>query len=230
MIRVATIAALFGALALPLLADTRMQKVEVDSTDAAPVSANGTVRIEGGLGDLMIEPWDGKEVRVSAARIRYADDEDKAEIEKELQAITVTVKQENGATVVTTHFPHRNFWIKLFDGKTGANMEYRIQVPRGTNVAVEHGNGEVTLLDTGGNIDIKAGHGDIVAMLSQTDGNGVDAHTSMGGVDSDLGGNPRHKHIVGEDYRAKGNTARTVKLRLKCGGITIQKAVEFKYS
>jgi len=230
MVRQVTVALLSSALALPLFAGARLQKVEVDTTDTAAVAANGSVRIEGGLGDLNIEPWDGPGVRISVARIRYAEESEKPATEKELQGITVTVKQENGATVVSTHFPHREFWVKLLKGRTNAELEYRIQVPRGTNVAVDHGEGAVVLMDTGGNIDVKAEHGDILAMLSQTDGYGVDAHTSLGRVDSDLDGSYRHKHIVGENYVTKGVSARTVKLRLKCGNITIQKAVEFKYS
>ena len=222
MARQITVALLSGALALPLLG-ARVQKVEVDTTETAAVAANGSVRIEGGLGDLNIEPWDGPGVRVSVARVRYADESRKAAIEKELQGITVTAKQENGVTVVSTHFPHREFWVKLLKGRTDANIEYRIQVPHGTNLAVDHGGGAVVLMDTGANIDNKAEHGDILAMLSQTDGYGVDAHTSLGRVDSELDGSYHHKHIVGENYSAKGVSARTVKLHLKCGDITIQK-------
>jgi len=230
MVRGVTIALLSCAFALPLFADARMQKVEVDSTAVAPVPSNGSVRIEGGLGDLTIEPWDGKDVRVSVARIRYAEDAEKAAIEKELKEITVAVKQETGATVVTTHFPHRGFWVKLLKGKTNADIEYRIQVPRGTNLAIDHGDGAVVLMDTGGNIDVKAGIGDIVALLSPADGYAVDAHTDAGRVDSDFDGSFHHKRIVGENYGTKGSATHHIKLRLKVGDITIQRTVEFKYS
>src|ERR1035438_5635818 len=86
-----------AALAMPLLAGQRLQKVEVNTTDTATVPANGTLRIEGGLGDLNVETWDSPNVQISVARFRYADDLEKAAFEKDLKAITVTVKQESGA-------------------------------------------------------------------------------------------------------------------------------------
>ena len=230
MVRNMTAALVAALLAMPLLASVRREKVEVDTTDSATVPAGGTLRLQGGLGDLNVETWDGPNIQIEVARFRYAaDSAEKAAFEKDLKAISVSVKQEGSNAVVTTAFPHRSFWVKLIKGKTDAGIEYRVRVPRGTNIAVDHGDGAVVVADTGGDIDVTAEHGDIVALLSP-DQYKIDARSQVGRVDSDYAGDYHHKRIIGEIYNAKADGAHHVHLRLKCGDITIQQALQFKYS
>ena len=219
-----------SALAMPSAAGPRLQKVEWTTSDTATIAANGTLRIEGTLGDLNVETCDCTDVRIGVTRYRYADDSEKAEFEKGLKEISVSVKQENGGPVVTAIFPHREFWVKLIKGRTSANVEYRIQVPKGTNLTIHHGSGAVLLMETGGNLDVSADHGDIVTQLPSPGDYAIDARVGVGRVDSDFDGGFHHKHIIGESFVTKTTSDRHVKLRLNCGDISIQQALNFKYS
>jgi hypothetical protein len=200
------LAALF---VLPLLA-TAADRVDLHTTEKVEFAPGGTVHIEGSLGDLNIEGWDQPAVEIDVLRSSWNPKTD-------LKKIAVT-KQLSGKdlTIVTAH---RRF--------LGAQVEYRIRVPRSTNLVVQHGQGSLSVFDVAGNIEAKVHYGDVILQLPAEPQYSIDARAKVGGIYTDPAGSVRHVNLgVGEKLTpAAAGTGKPfdIHVHVGAGGITILK-------
>jgi hypothetical protein len=196
-------------LLVPILA-VAADRVDLNTTEKVDFAAGGTVRIEGSTGELNIEGWNQPTVEIQASRSTW-------EPKTDLKKIGVT-KQLNGnsLTITTTH--------KRF---TDAQVDYRIRVPRNTNLVIHHGIGAVTVFDVTGNIDATAKDGDMVVQLPEPAKYQIDATTWFGGIYTDFS-SAHHPHLaLGESLHAAPEGTgdlHQIHLHVGTGGITIQKA------
>ena len=194
------------------------QRVEVTTTEKADFAPGGTVRIEHSVGELNIEGWDQPTVQIEAVRYTFSDHPEQA---KALLAKVGIMKELKG-TELTISTAHKRY--------TWAHVDYRIHVPRNTNLVVRHGIGDVTIYDVSGNIDADARTGDVVVQLPEPAKYQIDARAGFGSIYSDFDG-VRHSHLphlkTNETLKiATEGTgeARQIHLHVSRGGVTIEKA------
>jgi hypothetical protein len=221
------VAPLALALCLPLFPQAPRQQVQVVTTDRVDFAAGGTIRFEGSEGELNIEGWDEPQVQIVCTRFDYADatDQDKARLKSKLESITVKTEKRSGTELlVTTALPHRNFFARQLRGKTDADMNYRIMVPRDSHLVVHHGDGDVLVYDVAGDVEVTAHAAAIVAQLDDPAQYAIDAHATVGEVYTDYDGKYRRRRLIGESFLAAvGAPAHKVFLRSKVGNISIVK-------
>jgi hypothetical protein len=213
------------ALCLPLLPKTPMQQVQVVTTDRVDFAAGGTIRFEGGVGELNIEGWDQPQVQVTLTRFDYADAADKDREKGKLERIALkTEKRSGNELVITTTLPHRNYFMRKVRGATDSDMNYRIMVPRDSHLIVHHGDGDVIVYDVGGDIEATARTGSIVVQLQDPAQYAIDARCKVGDVYSDYDGKYRTPLHIGESLLASAQPpAHRVFLRVRIGDIDIVK-------
>ena len=125
--------------------------------------------------------------------------------------------------LVATTLPHRNFFVREVKGKTDANVNYRIMVPRDSHLIVHHGNGDVLLYNVGGDIEATAHTGAIVVQLRDPAQYAIDAHTRVGEVYSDYSGAYRGRLLMDRLAAPSPAPAHKVFLRVKIGDIDVVK-------
>jgi hypothetical protein len=219
------VAPLALALCLPLLPKTPLQPVQVVTTDRVDFAAGGTIRFEGSVGELNIEGWDQPQVEVVLTRVDYEDAQGKDREKGKLERITVkTEKRSTSELVITTTLPHRNYFVRKVRGKTDADMNYRVMVPRDSHLVIHHGNGDVVVYDVGGDVEATAGVGAVAIQLDDPAQYAIDAHTRVGSVYSDYDGKYRKPLLLGEGLLASEPApAHKVYVRVKIGDIDIVK-------
>jgi hypothetical protein len=220
--------ALLFALAatLPLIAEDRgkewIRVTKVDRVDFAP---GGAIRFVGSHGDLNVEGWDRPEVEVEVTRstLSLYDSKAAAEARQRLDRITVTLDRKSASDLrIVTAFPPRTL-KRLFRGKSDVIVEYRIRVPRNSNLTAHDDLGAIVITGVDGDVDARMGHGDIVLMIPGGDASSIDARSGFGGVYSDLGGAAAHSHLVGRKLAFAPATPRhKILLRADVGNINIQ--------
>jgi hypothetical protein len=201
-------------LVLPALAFSA-RRIDLATTEKTDFAPGGTVRIEGSTDELNIEGWDEPAVEVQVVRYSWSDREDRAK--KALERIQVTKQLSGHELTITT--VHKRF--------TDAHVDYRIRVPRNTNLTIHHGVGDITIYGVAGNIDARAKDGDVVVQLPEPAKYAIDAYTRLGSIYSDFDG-AHHPHLkTSETLKVAGEGAgetRQIHLRVGgAGGITIQK-------
>jgi DUF4097 and DUF4098 domain-containing protein YvlB len=127
------------------------------------VPANATVDIQDPRGDVSITAGDGPNVQVQAHEVAYASNDDKAKRIFNAEAAHVTVS--GGAVLVRS------------DSNNSGRLNLAVTVPRGAQVIVNAGKGDVTAAGLSAGITVTAPHGDV--HLSTIAGP-VQAHFSKG--------------------------------------------------
>jgi hypothetical protein len=178
--------------ALPMLA-FGADRVDLNTTEKTDFAPGGTVHIEASTGDLNIESWDQPAVEIDVFRSAW-------NAKTNLKAIQVTKQLSGKDLTVTTS--HRRF--------TGAQVSYRIRVPRNTNLEIHHGLGSVVVYDVAGNVSASVKFGDVLVQVPDDAGYTVSAHTKKGTLYSDA------------PAAAGQKSQRQLNLRATWGGITIQ--------
>jgi hypothetical protein len=219
------VAPLALALCLPLLPKTPLQQIPVVTTSQVDFAAGGTIRIEGSVGELNIEGWDQPQVQVVLTRFDYAEGTDRDRLKSKLEQITVKAEKQSATELtISTALPHRNFFVRKVKGKTNADLNYRIMVPRDSHLIIHHGNGDVILYNVGGDIEATTHVGAIVAQLQDPAQYAIDAHTGAGEVNSDYDGKHRTHVWVRESFVAPAQPpAHKIFLRVKIGDIDVVK-------
>jgi hypothetical protein len=204
--------ALVFAIAVSLFADTGLpQPVRIETTDHVKFAPGGTIHIEKSSGEVTVTGWDQPEVEVTVVRSLGYLSQPEAEEKRRLDSVQVTTERKSDAEVtIATKTPPPGFLGHLHLKGTGVTVEYRIRVPRNSNLVIHH-DGYVAVTNVTGNINATDRRGDIVLMLPDLAAYSVDAHARLGVVSSDkpaasAGASPQH----------------TLKLRMRFGGITIK--------
>lgn len=201
------------ALILPALAFCA-QRVDVTTTEKTDFAPGGTVHIEHSTGELNIEGWDQPVVEITATRYTFSNRPDQA---KTLLS-KVEVKKQLSGHDLTIGTAHKHF--------TWAHVDYRIRVPRNTNLVIHHDIGDVTIYDVVGNIDAAASTGDVVVQLPEPAKYQIEAHTGFGSIYSDFDG-AHHPHLKTSESLSltTDGTGEThqIHLHVSYGGITLEK-------
>ncbi len=210
-------------LGLALPAFGARERIEVVTTDHADLPSGGLIHIEGSTGELNIAGWDQPTVEVTASRYTFQEQRDKQKYTDKLKAIdAVKMVSGNGGLTITT-MRKRSYDV---------DVDYQIMVPRNARLVIRHHIGDVVVTNVGGDIDAKAGEGDIVVQLPDAEHYAINAKAGFGGVYSDFD-EARHS-FIGEKliqdastFDAKAGDAKgpshKIDLHVNIGGISIQK-------
>jgi hypothetical protein len=202
---------------------------EKTATERVEFPAGGTIRIDGSYGDLNVEGWDRPEVEVTVNKtLAYgykSKQPDRATADLDRVRI-VTEHTSPPELSISTELPLRHpAWAPPFTRRTtgGVMIEYEIHVPRDSRLAIHHGTGSVSVSGVTGDIDARAGRGDILLWLPPG-AYSLDARTRFGIVSSDLDSAARNQYLVGESFtQARPSPSHRLYLRMGFGGITLKR-------
>lgn len=203
------------AACLPLLASAPRPRVESVTTQKTDFAPGGTIKIEGSTGELNIEGWDQPSVEVTVTR--YTWDANAERGKRNLDRVQVAKPAVSGAelSIVTTH-----------KKSLAVHVNYSIRVPRDSKLIIRQGIGDVVVYDVGGDIDATAKAGDILLQLPATEKYSIDAkNKAAGDIYSDYEGKTHSTWVLMGDKLESDPPApaRHLHLRVRFGGITIQK-------
>jgi hypothetical protein len=194
-----------GCLALPSFA--ARPRVDVVTTDRAPLAAAGVVNVEGSTGSVNIIGWDQPEVVVVATRSTFPTDAKDRATDRLNRVHVALTAAGAGELTISTKKPYLR----------GVYIDYQIMVPRTARLVVRQGTGDVVITKVEGDIDAKARNGDLLVQLPEPGRYTIHAKSRLGGVYSDFKDSP-----VPADSDAAA-PAHKVDLRIGVGGITIQR-------
>jgi hypothetical protein len=202
---------------------------EKTTTERVNFAPGGMIHINGSYGDLNVEGWDRPEIEVSVIKTLPYGYKSKQpdQATTHLDGIHIVTERKTPAeATITTELPSRHpAWTPPFTRHTtGAVMvEYEIHVPRNSRLAIHHGTGSVSVSGVTGDIDARAGRGDILLWLPPG-AYSLDAKTTFGIVSSDLDGAAHNKYLIGESFtQPNPPPAHRLHLRMGFGGITLKK-------
>jgi len=209
---------------VPLIADSPAPRpVEVTNTEHVNFAPGGTIRLQGSFGNLSVEGWDKDEVEVTVIKSLGFVSEPADRTKQQLDAVRVVTERKSGTELaISTTAPPPGFLGHLHLKRYDVAVEYRIRVPRNSNLVISHA-GYISVTGTTGNIDATDRRGDIVLMLPDLAAYSIDAHTKAGIVTSDVAATIRKKHMTGENLsHGDAPTSHRLVLRMGFGGITIK--------
>lgn len=147
--------------------------------ETLPFVAGSLLEVENTNGSIEISVWERDEVRIRAEkRVRTRHDEDLRELIQELKVI---IEETSGGVRVDTEHPRRDgdWWGR----GVSSSVDYRIQVPRLSDLNLETVNGKVTVDGVHGDLTLGSTNGGITV---EDSGGRVDARTTNGGIDVEL--------------------------------------------
>jgi len=199
---------------LPLFAGAPIPGVESVTTNRVDFSPNGTIRIENSAGELNIEGWDEPAIEVTVTRYAWNKNQNRVKQDLERTSAPKPVVSGNEATISVPR-----------EKLPGVRFDYRVRVPRGANLIIRHGSGDVIVENVGGDIDAAARSGTILLQVPAAAQYSVDAKSKSGGdIYSELTGDSHHNMLFGERLTAFAPApAHRLRLRIGFGGIVIQK-------
>jgi len=206
------------------------QPFEVTSTERTPFAPGGTISVNGSYGYLAVEGWDESEVEVTVIKSTngFYEPSQKQQEEQRFERVrVVTERRSDKELAITTNPPVRKR-IFLFprpllpSPRHGMTPDYRIHVPRNSQLVVHHDNGYVWVSDVTGDIEVRSHTGDMIVMLPDPGPYSIDARTALGSVSSDFVGKGR-RYLAGTHFDFAGAAPpRRIFLRMGSGCITIK--------
>lgn len=205
------------------------QRAEVTSTERIDFASGGVIELRESYGEVHIEGWDRPEVEITvtkATRKKYAA-ADQARGLAKLEDVQVELARgAKGGLLITTRFPSRAPW-RLFKGKTGLDLVYRLRVPQRSTLFIKHDAGDISVTNVRGDIEIDNWYGVVSLKLPEDGHYTIDARSRIGSVSSDFEAKKERRLLVGEqvanDYRRR--TAHLL-LRVGIGEIAINKLAQ----
>jgi hypothetical protein len=206
------------------------QSFEVTSTERAPFSPGGIIRLNGSYGYLTVEGWDQPEVEMTVIKSTdsfYEPGQKEQALERLGRLRVVMKRQSNTELAITTILParHSAFAPPLpRTTKAGVTLEYQIHVPRNSRLAIHNDTGYVWVSDVTGDLEVNSHTGDMIVMLPDSGSYSIDARTRLGSVSSDFVGKGRNQFVVGMGFAYTNEApSRRIYLRMGRGCITIKK-------
>lgn len=200
-------------------------KVSVSNTERSDFPSGGTLYLKNSIGELTIEGWDepGLEITTIKASKTGVEGQEREKAVKLLDQVKIATERKGSDVTVSTTFPQHPRLVRLFEGRTDFDLEYRIKVPRNAKVTVEHTMGEVHIDDVSGEIHANDEMGLITVHLSEGQ-YAIDAKSKLGAVNSDFPGNETTKKWLGHSFIDSAPAdAQKVFLRIKWGDIVVSR-------
>jgi hypothetical protein len=222
-------------LALPLSAEQGAPHAFTEtSTERVDFTPHGTIRFVNSFDYLDIEAWDEQAVEVTVIKSTdsYYEPARKEQAVGRLNRIHVAADRRSDTELtITTAAPRRGGLPLLTRAHGGVNLEYRIRVPRDSNLVIRHDSGDIVISDVAGDIDAYSSSGDLIVLLPPQQDYAIDAKAVLGTVTSDFAGTTHHRRLIGEGFANAGATAaKRIHLRVGRGGITIKQVPPQKKS
>jgi hypothetical protein len=213
---------LAAAIALPALGanaadesatQSAAQSRQVTNTQHLDFAPGGTIHIDGSHGILHVEGWDRPEVAITVTKsLPYGSERKHPDKAKQRLDSLRVVGQRTSATE-----------LAISTTKSSLGIEYEIQVPRNSSLAIHHRVGFVSVSGVTGDIDATCRRGDLVLWLPEKGSYAIDARSSVGTVSSDFPGKFAVRYLIGQRYsHVDPSPSRHIHLRARFGGITIQ--------
>ena len=218
------------AVTLPLFGADEFKQPQVTNTERVDFAPGGTIRIDGSYGSLTVEGWDQPAVEITVTKaLRFGGSKTQDQDQPHLDSIKVVTSRTSPTElkISTTLASRHGTWPPHFSSKTtnGVGAEYEIHVPRDSRLQIHHGTGMVTVSGVTGDIEAKAGRGDIMLWLPPG-AYSIDAKIKAGIVSSDLTGTALNQYLTGERFtRVDQSPSHRLYLRMGFGGITIKEIV-----
>jgi len=173
------------ALAIALLAAAPAFAVEIEEhfDQSYDLGAGGSVSVSNVNGAIIVQGWEGDQVRVEAVKRVKAGSRGSAQ--EAMERIEVRVDHRGDRLEVKTRLPSdgNSFFGWLFGNHANANVTYTVSVPRRTDVEVDTVNGKVKVRGVAGRVEADTTNGHIE--MADVRGS-VKAGTTNGGIDVEL--------------------------------------------
>lgn len=189
------------------------QPRQVTNTQHIDFAPGGTIHIDGSYGVLRVEGWDRPEVAVTMTKsLPYGYEREHPDKAKQrLEGLRVIAERTSSTE------------LAISTTKSNLGLEYEIQVPRNSSLAIHHRAGFVSVSGVTGDIDAACRRGDLVLWLPQKGSYTIDARSKVGTVASDFPGTFAVRYLIGQRYsHVDPSPSRRIYLRARFGGITIQ--------
>jgi hypothetical protein len=196
---------LFLFLAMPVMAG---DLYSVTATQNVPFPDGGTLRIERSNGAIHIRGWDKPEVEVTFIKSTY-----NPKNHAKLARVESKAERRGDEVVISTVAPR---WADI-------QVDYEIHAPRKLALAIEHGKGGVYVTDMDGDIQANVRDGQITLRLPEAGVYSIEAHTGIGEIYSDFGGEEKYNIHFGKRLTKASDTGHKLNLRVGFGDIMILK-------
>lgn len=183
MIRARALPAVCALALLAFAAPAFAVEIEERFDQRYDLGAGGAVSVSNVNGAIVVQGWDGDEVRVEAVKKAKAGNTETAR--EALRRIEVQVEQRGDRLEIDTKLPsdRHGFFDWLFGNHANANVTYTVSVPRRTDVEVDTVNGNVRIRGVAGRVEADTTNGGID--MADVRGS-VKAGTTNGGIDVEL--------------------------------------------
>jgi DUF4097 and DUF4098 domain-containing protein YvlB len=185
------------ALAVALLAGTAAgpttatgAEVRKVTEKTIPFTESGAISIENQNGRITVEAWDRSDVRIQITRIARASDAQKAE--EYLKQIRAEMEVTGSSIEIRSRFPKRNEKVGLFDVLServaSFQIQYYLQVPVRTALALESTNGGIRVRGTRDGLKAETTNGNIElagvtgTIATESTNGGIEVRNAAGSV------------------------------------------------
>ena len=200
-----------------------VRPAQVAHTERVDFASGGTITLGDSFGDLYIHGWDHPTVEMTLSK-ELNDYNPPKNVAEQLESVRLTMEHPSANELkISTVIPSHNFFRHPFGGKGPVNIRYELSVPRDSRLVIQHRGGNILIDNVTGGIEAPNREGDIVLTLPGPGPYAIDARSKMGTVISDLAGQARLNHFVGEKFAGATDSApHPIHLRVGFGGITIK--------
>ena len=137
------LSATWGAIGRPAIGPI-FERPKVEETVDQSVSLAGPcVEVDNGIGSITIDTWDGDGVRIVAVK--------RAQSQTILDGVTLLIEPTRCGVAIHSKGPRNAYW----------EIEYRLEVPVGTEIRASQGAGDIRLGSGAGDASIELGVGEI---------------------------------------------------------------------
>jgi hypothetical protein len=213
-----------GTIIFTIATLSAQEKVQVSKTEN--VEFGGTLTLKNSIGDVSIQGWDqpGLQITIVKSTKHYFDQAKRDEGLHQLDAVHTSISRNGDETVLWTEYQRRAGTLTPpLPGAIDFDLTYQIRVPRGAKVNIQHHSGEIHLENLTGDIHATDGKGEIMVYLPDDASYSIDARARFGGVTSNVPGQARRRHLIGQSFVGKGE--HQLYLRIGNGDIMILKTL-----
>lgn len=206
------------------------QSFETTKTERTPFAPGGIIRVNGSYGYLAVEGWDESEVEITVIKSTdgFYEPNQKQQMEQRFQSVrVVTERRSDKELAISTTPPVRKSVLYfprplLPSPRHSLTPDYRVRIPRNSQLVVRHDNGYVWISDVTGDIDVRSRTGDMIVLLAGAGPYSIDARTGLGSVSSDFLGKG-HRYLAGMRFAFAGPApSKRIFLRMGRGCISIK--------